>query len=365
MTDLRVAAGCAVAACIGAAAFAADRAHSSVIVYGDTDRVQVISPTVAGSVDVSQTTIEAVVSMDLISAASVDLTSAASPKGFEEQRTQADAGFRQGFGDGKIFSAGYHLSYEPDFLSHAVRLGAQRDAWDRHFTFGVNYGYSHASIGRTHDSVFSRERQSHDLDLTVARVLTASSAADFGWGLSVVDGFQANAYRFVRLYAAPTGPHQTAVTEQVPDLRLRQTLSARLRARLWPSLFGLAEYRFYGDSWGMLAHTLTLRWAYKLGGASWTLAAEGRGHLQSAAAFYQARYVTLPLAPDLRTADKELGPMWTALGGLHLEWSPALPRFQALRVVVGADLLHLRYLDYAFLAARTALILSTGVSWEI
>ena len=348
-----------------ASAWAADRAHSSVLIYSDTDHVQVISPTVSGSVDAGKATVTSVVSMDLISAASVDLVTAASPKGYAETRTQVDAGGRYALGEGQNLDAGYHLSYEPDFLTHSVRVGGTRDVLARQVSLGVNYGFSHSEIGRTHDTSFSRQRQTHDADFSLTRVLSPTAAADLAYGLSFVDGFQANAYRYVRLYAASEGLHQTSVAEQTPDTRFRQTLTARIRARLLPALFGLADYRFYADSWGMLAHTLTLRAAWSLGSDVWTLSAEARGHVQNAANFYRSRYVTFPMAPDFRTADKELGPMWTALGGTHLEWSPEISRVDALRFSLGADVLHMRYLDYAFLTSRTALLVSFDVTLEI
>ena len=348
----------------GGQAFAADRAHSSVLIYSDTDHVQVISPTVAGSVDVGKTTVSSTVSTDLISAASVDLVTAASPKGFTETRTQVDAAGRYAFGDGRNLDAGYHLSSEPDFLTHAVRAGGTADVLSRQVSLGATYGYSHSDIGRTRDTSFYRQRQNHDIDLSLTRLLSPVAAVDLAYGLSFVDGFQANAYRYVRLYASETGMHETSVAEQTPNTRQRHTLTMRIRSRLLPSLFGLGEYRFYADSWGMLAHTVTLRTALRLGSDVWTLSFEARGHLQNAANFYRSRYVTFPLAPDFRTADKELGPMWTALGGTHLEWSPAVTRIEAVRLSVGADVLHLRYLDYAFLTSRTAMLLSVALTLE-
>ncbi len=355
----------AIGALASGAAWAVDRAHSSVLIYSDTDHVQVISPTVSGSVDMGKTTVSSVVSMDLISAASVDLVTAASPKGYSETRTQVDAGGRYAFGDGQNLDAGYHLSYEPDFLTHSVRLGGTRDVLARQVSLGVNYGYSHSEIGRTHDTAFSRQRQTHDAELSFTRVLSPTVAADLAYGASFVDGFQANAYRYVRLYAPNSGTHETSVVEQTPNTRFRHTLTARIRSRLAPSLFGHADYRFYGDSWGMLAHTLTVRAAWSLGSDVWTLSAEARGHFQNAANFYRSRYVTFPSAPDFRTADKELGSMWTALGGTHLEWSPEIKRLDAIRFSLGADVLHMRYLDYAFLTSRTALLVSIDMTLEI
>jgi len=354
-----------VASCgVSAAAQAADRAHSSVLIYTDSDHVQVISPKVSGSKEVGAATTHASVAFDFITAASVDLVTAASPRGFSETRTQVDAGSSYDLGAGMGADASYHLSQEPDFLTHSVHVSGNRSLLARMATLQLRYVYSHSDIGRHGDATFARTRQTHDADVAWTHILSPTAAADVGYNLSIVDGFQANPYRFVRLYASNAGAHDTAVTERTPDLRYRHAAMLRLRTRVRPGLFAHGEYRIYTDTWGMIAHTLTARAALQLGSNAWTLTAEARGHTQSAVTFYRQRYVTFPNAPDLRTADKELGSMWTALGGMHIEWSPRVNSAQTLSFSAGADLLHMRYLDYAFLAARTAVLATVSATWE-
>jgi hypothetical protein len=342
---------------------ATDRAHGSVMIYSDNDHVTVIAPAVTGSRDIGHTTVDAQVRFDLISAASVDLMTAASPRGFTETRTQVDAGARQDFGLGTALDLGYHLSHEPDFLTHGAHIGGTRDILGRQATVTGSYGFGWSDVGRHGDPTFSKSRQTHDADLGWTQILSPNAALDMGYGLGFVQGFQASAYRFVRLYAPGADVHATSVAERTPDQRFRHALHVRLRTRPVAGLFVHGDYRFYTDSWGMTGHTLTLRGAVELTPA-WTLTAEGRGHVQDAVTFYRARYDTIPEAPDLRTADKELGPMWTALAGLHLAWQPDLRAIEGLRVSAGTDVLHMRYLDYAFLSARTAWIVTFDVTWE-
>jgi hypothetical protein len=94
------------------------------------------------------------------------------------------------------------------------------------------------------------------------------------------------------------------------------------------------------------------------------LSLEGRGYFQRRASFYRRRYETFPRIPEHRTADKELGPMWTALGGVDLEWSPAVTFVSALRFGIGFDLYHMRYLDHPALSRRTAMIGTFDVELE-
>lgn len=354
----------AAALLLAAVARAEDRVDGAVTVYSDTDHVTVVAPSLAGTMELGdRTTLTARTAADFVTAASVDLVTAASPRGFSEVRTEADAGANLRLGDGSFLNGGYSVSHEPDFLTHTLSAGAARDVLDRQATVTVGYSYSHSSIGRTNDSSFQRTRDMHQADLGWSHVLSPASVVDLSYGVSLVAGYQANAYRYVRLYEPDAVTHATAVPERTPDLRLRHSVSARLRSRLTRAVYGLVDYRLYADSWGMLAHTLRARASVSFAGDAWTVALEGRGYVQGGADFYRARYDSFPFAPEWRTADKQLGPLWTALGGVHLEWSPAVQRFEAVRVGLGADVLHMRYLDDLFLASRTALVASVDGTW--
>lgn len=343
---------------------AAERAAGSLLIYTDDDNNEVIRPTVAGSVVAGPVTATAKTSIDFITAASVDLVTAASPRGFSEERKQVDATGDWDLRDGAGVTAGYRLSLEPDFVTHGASVGARRDLLQRHISLQVGYGLSLATVSRRNDTVFSASRRQHDANISLTRILTVDTAADFAYALTFVDGFQHSPYRFVRLYDLAGGPHVTAVTEHAPDKRLRHSAVARLRTRITRSLFGQLGYRLYVDSWGMTAHTVTGRAIFGIT-ADLTLTAEVRGHIQDAVSFYRVKYTTFPSAPALRTADKELGPMWTALGGLHLDWAAITTAASTLRVGLGADVLHMRFTDYLFLSARTATMVTVDVGWEL
>ena len=341
------------------------RADGSVMVYGDDDHVLVVSPTVAGSTRVGPVSASAHVTLDIISAASVDLVTSASPGGYDEQRTEVGAGVGLNLGPGHEVDVSYGWSGEPDYETHSLSVGHAIDLLGRRATLAASYGFARSRVGRKNDSVFEEHKDTHRADLTWSHALTRDVALDVSYGLSIAEGFQANPYRFVRLYEPGAPQHATAVPETAPDERIRNTATLRVRSRLTGRLFGIADYRFYGDSWGVLAHTATLRASLGLLGDALTLTAETRGTVQGAASFYRERYETLPSAPELRTADKELGGLWSLLGGLHAEYTLSLHSRHALRLGVGADVVHFRYLDFEFLTGRTAFITTADLSWEM
>lgn len=343
---------------------AADRAGSSLLVYTDSDNVTVWKPTAAGSVAAGSAMASARWSTDFISAASVDLVSSASPRGFEEIRNQAELGGAWDFGDGRRADLRWSLSREPDFHSQAMSLSATTDLLSRRVTAVLGVGASVADVGRAGDAAFWQDRAGQDVSLQASIILARATVLDLIATSQRLSGYQASPYRFVRLYQPAAALHQTAVTEQVPTLRWRDAATVRLRHRLAPAVFGLVDYRFYADTWGMVGHTATARTIWTLPGGLWSLTAEARGHVQGAVDFYRRRYETLPQAPMWRTADKELGPMWTALGGLLLEWNPPGRGLSAFHIGLGADILHMRYLDNAFLRSRTALVTTLDLSWD-
>lgn len=343
------------------------RASGAVLLYVDDNHTQVVKTTTAGRVTQGATSVSATVGFDFITAASVDLITAASPRGFEERRTQVDGAVEQNLGEGTRLNGGYNLSHEPDYLTHALRIGGQTELFARHLILSGGYGLSLSEVGRRNDSVFSEQRQGHTFSLSATRIVTRMLAVDVSYSLALVRGFQSNAYRYVRLFGPDTASsqHITSVAEHTPNTRARHALVGRLRWRMLHAIFLHASYRGYVDTWGMTAHTGTVRALWSPGGGVFSLALRGRGHSQGPVDFYRARYDTFPDVPTLRTADKELGPMWTALVGAHLEWSPRLTWVDALHVGAGADWLHIRYLDYAYLSRRNALLVTLDLTLEL
>ncbi len=343
-------------------ALAEQGAASSLMVYTDNDGVTVVSPSVSGAVNAGPATLDARVTLDIISAASVDLVTAASPRGFEETRTEAAVGAAWDFGRGTVTGLGYTVSLEPDFRTHGVGLSQTIDLLDRHATLALRYGFAASKVGR-HGNL-DRSRTTHSADASWTHILSKTVALDISVGASFVSGYQANPYRFVRLYAPGGDAHVTAVAEAVPSERVRGIALARVRARVVPHVFVLGEYRFFGDTWGVTAHTVTAR----VSGALWsdrlTLSAEVRGYLQDGASFYRARYDTAPAVPARRTADKELGPMASLTGGVSAELSLPVAADHILRVGLGVDVVRFEYLDYVFLAGRTAAIVVVDLTWE-
>ncbi|MBI4820552.1 MAG: DUF3570 domain-containing protein [Deltaproteobacteria bacterium] len=343
-----------------------DRVSSSVMLYSDDSHVRVLATTIEGNKQVGEAiSASAAYTVDVVSAASVDVVTSASPAGFEELRHQARAAFEYDFGEGTKAGVDYGASVEPDFVGHGVQATYAFDLLERNVTLGFAYGFQLAAIGQSRARTLEHERLGHDLSATFSQVLGQRTVADVGASLGVATGYLANPYRLVRVFEPEAANPSTAVPEALPDARTSGSILLRVRQELLPSWHALLEYKLYSDDWGLMAHTAFMRQTLGFLDDTVLVSAELRGYLQGAADLYRARYETFPNVPIHRSADKELGGMSSLLGGLDLEWSSQLDFADALRLGLGLDVYGMSYDAYPALSGRLAFVGSFDVTLEI
>jgi uncharacterized protein DUF3570 len=132
------------------------------------------------------------------------------------------------------------------------------------------------------------------------------------WG-QVIDGFQSNPYRRVRVGA-------TEPQEQVPEVRGRIALTARLN-RFLPALRSAVHFdlRGYSDTWGVDSGSLEMGYS-QYAGSNLLFHLRARVHQQTAAAFFKDAffYETESTAGAYFTGDRELSPIRNVLVGAKL-----------------------------------------------
>src|SRR5262249_51639047 len=123
----------------------------------------------------------------------------------------------------------------------------------------------------------------------------------------VLDGFQSNPYRRVRIGSA-------APQEHIPNVRDRWSVSLRLN-RFLPKLHSAAHFdaRFYDDPWHVIGGDVELGYSQYIG-TSLLLKVHARVYQQSAAAFFKDAffYETQSTAGSYYTGDRELSPVRNA-----------------------------------------------------
>jgi hypothetical protein len=111
-------------------------------------------------------------------------------------------------------------------------------------------------------------------------------------------GYQANIYRVVRGGSDP-------VPERVPGIRQRHAVAVSGRVFLPTRTTLIGAYRFYGDDWGIVAHTPELRVVQELV-AGLDVRLRYRFYTQSSAEFYKPVYMQAELVdPTVWVTDDE------------------------------------------------------------
>lgn len=343
------------------------RAASLVSFYAASDRLTVLSPQVSLRVPVKgNVDVEAGYEADIITSASVDVMTSASPRGYSEERHGMTAGVSYRPAAGAAVGLRYMPSFEPDYRSHTASGGLQLEWIDRRLLTELGYRLGLDLVGRHGEPIERwRDLRTHSLTAGVGWVFSPTLVGDISYELSFMAGFMASPYRYVRMNAS--APPDAGVSEQTPDERKRHAVAARLKKALPGGYFVTVSYRIYTDSWGLLSHTESASLERAFGGDRLIVGLSARVYGQSAASFYERRYqVVGGELPRYRTADKMLSPQWSLLAGPRADMSlgRAGP-VDDLRLSGRAELYEQRFTDFAPLSARHSVVLSIGLGGDL
>lgn len=349
-----------------ASAGADERAGSWLSVYTDDDGLTVVSPQISGRYDgTERLEVEISYDADVISAASVDVTTAASPRGYTETRHGMILGTSWNPGEGTRYGVRYLPSWEPDYRSHGVAANAGREWVDRRMATRLDLRVNTDSVGRSGD-----ERNRWQSLTTVAAgasvgwIISQWTVAQLAYELQHARGYQASPYRYAEV-VWPDGT-RLMVPEATPDRRVRQAAAVSIRHAITKRWFGATGYRLYRDSWGVLGHAADWELQHALRDDLAVFGVEGRIYRQSAADFYRPRYqAELGMVPAVRVADKQLAESWSVLIGARAEVRLASPAaIGQVRAIGKLELYDQHYRELPRLVERRALVLSVGIALE-
>jgi hypothetical protein len=364
------------------------RAAADFGLYSDTNAVDVLTPSMNGSISspTAGWSVNGSYTLDVVSAASPDIVSMASPKSYGEKRHAGTLG--GAYKPGAIgVQGGASTSIEPDYVSVGGQIAGLVDLADKRVTPRASYEARHDVIGRggTPFDVFSHTVDSHSLDLGVTLVLAPTALLLLGTTAGLETGDQSKPYRYVPMFS-PGGASRvhdgiSASTvnalrlsvrplEQLPLERWRFATGARLAKRFGDSTMRVEE-RLYTDSWGIRATTTDVRWLVDLG-TRVRVWPHLRLHAQSAASFQRLAYVadvdargnvTVPLH---RTGDRELGALVTATfgGGVRFALTEPSEKTQ-IGITLQGETMHTRFFDALYVTNRIAAYGAIGFDLEL
>ncbi len=347
-------------------ALADHRAESWLAVYVDDDRLTVISPQLNVLADVhDDLAVMASYDVDVISAATIDVTTAASPRGYKERRHSVGVGALWRLGSNITASLRYLPSWEPDYQSQSMAVGVSKEFANRRLTLSTDVRLNFDQVGRSGDS----SELWHSVTTTsvggnASIVINPRTVGHLAYELQVRRGYQASPYRYVTIRWDDGS--SAIVPEVVPDSRDRHALAIGLRHALLDSWYLSAQYRLYLDTWGILSHTGTVQINKTLRSNQFTIGASIRGYQQGLAEFQQQRYESaVGMLPQYRSADKSLAQSYSVLVGGRFEASlGSAGAVEAMRAILKVEVYDQHFVDFDPMTRRIATIGSAGLSAE-
>jgi Protein of unknown function (DUF3570) len=224
---------------------------------------------------------------DSVTGASIDVrTSGASE--LKEHRRQWNGGVSYLRGK-TTYNAAFMNSTETDYVSDNLTFGITEDMFGdlTTVTLGFTRGWDDVSQNQqTHvEPRGSVDRRSYRLGLS--QILTKNFIVNVNYESSAMEGYLQNPYRSVR-YGAGNSLNVGFQDEKYPGTRTTNAvaLTGRYFLPYRASLKG--GYRYFTDSWGIVAHTGDVEYIHPLKGrlSNFTVEGSGRYYTQTRADFY-------------------------------------------------------------------------------
>jgi hypothetical protein len=272
--------------------------------------------------------------IDQVSSASVDVELTASP--YEEEREQKSASFEYLRGKA-TYAAGVINSEESDYTADTTYFSLSQDMFGDLTTVSLSYKRGWDDVFRNfigpdgikaHDPNFNNgagedhaERRAYALG--VSQILTRNMILGLNYEVQTDEGFLNNPYRQVR-YVDVTPQGWSSEPEIYPRTRTSNAFSARVKYFLKYRAALEGFYRFYSDTWGIIAHTGEVGYTHPAWN-KWVFDGKFRYYRQGAADFYRDLFPRQQFA-NFIARDKELATYQAFTAGVGAEYQFSIPR---------------------------------------
>ncbi len=239
--------------------------------------------------------------VDMISSASIDVITTASP--YTEERKQWSLGMDYLRGN-TTMSVNYVSSVESDFDAETVAFSVSQDMFGDLTTLTLSYALGDDVVGMSTDPTFAEDVDRHQYGVSVTQILTRNLIATLNYTTITDEGYLNNPYRSVRYLDGVGG--FSYEQEVYPNTRTSSAvgISAKYYLPYRAALTG--EYRFFTDTWDIESHTAKLEYTHPVG--PFVLQASYRWHDQTGAHFFSDLFARSE-ATNFRGRDKELSPL--------------------------------------------------------
>jgi hypothetical protein len=253
--------------------------------------------------------------MDMVSSASIDVVTTASP--YREERTQYGVGFE--YLRGKVtYAASFSNSTENDYSADTTSLSISQDMFGDLTTVALSFALGNDDVSRRGDPVFADKVQRRIYGVDVTQVATRNLILGLSFETIAEEGFLNNPYRQVRYVDADAALGYSYEFERYPRTRTGNALGLRARWYLPYRAALQGDYRFYTDTWNINSHTAEVAYTHPLD-ERWTFDVHYRYYTQNSAEFYSDLFPREDFQNFL-ARDKELAAMTSHTLGFGVAW---------------------------------------------
>ena len=238
--------------------------------------------------------------VDMISSASIDVVTTASP--YTEEREQLSLGMDYLRGN-TTMSVSITNSEESDFTSDSYRFSVSQDMFGDLTTLTLAYSLGDDEVRRSDDDTFVRDADRQFYSVGLTQIVTRNLIMGLSVETITDEGFLNNPYRTVRYVDATSPVGYSYEPELYPNTRTSTAVGIRARYYLPYRAAIQGEYRFFTDTWGIISHTGAISYTHPWG--PFTFTGKYRFYTQSQADFYSDLFPRSE-ATNFRGRDKEL-----------------------------------------------------------
>ena len=291
---------------------------------------------------------------DLISSASIDVKLSASP--YTEQRKQWTGGVEY-MHDKTTYSAGIITSKEPDYQANTTYYSVSQSMFGDLTTLTMSYKRGWDHIFRdikepngeiVNDPTFHEQADHRGYTLSLSQIITRSLIANFNYEVLTDQGYLASPYRKILVLDPTSGKGYDLADQVYPNTRTSNAASIDLKYYLPFRAAIDGQYRFFSDTWGIVAHTFTLGYTQPMW-KHWIFDGTVRYYRQSAASFYADIY-PYPDYANFMARDRELASFqsYTLGAGVTYQFGgiPHMPWVNKSTLNLRFDHLMINYSDY-------------------
>lgn len=282
--------------------------------------------------------------IDSVTGASIDVrTSGASPlKGIRKEWSSGVSYLR-----GKTtYNVNYLNSTENDYISKNTSFSISEDMFGdlTTVTLGFTRGWDDISENQLPKIVPVGTADRRDYRLGLSQIITKNFIVGLNYDSTALDGYLQNPYRSVR-YGAPNAT-PSKQDERYPRTRTSNAIAIDGRYYLPYRASIKGTYRYYIDSWGVVAHTGELEYVHPIK-SSWTIEASARYYTQTHADFYADLFPFID-AQNFLARDKVLSTFndWSIRLGGSWRWNHKLLFVNSSVLSLFVDHIQYNYQDF-------------------